>query len=70
MNLDRKNINLSQLRANVVFNKIIEALKNELEDEREMYEGTAPASEFRRGRVAVLKEILSELTNNATGKNK
>lgn len=66
INLDRTNINMRQLRENAAFNKLLDAIRAEFENAREDYENNV-ASEYNRGRVSMLKELLSELTRNATG---
>ncbi|HFQ2794999.1 TPA: hypothetical protein ACMFQN_005264 [Pseudomonas aeruginosa] len=67
MNLDRSQINLSTLRTNAQFKLFVEFLQNELSEEREKYE-TQAASEYQRGRVNLLAELLEALKNNHTGK--
>lgn len=63
MNLSRTQINLSTLRQNAQFNKLVDLLKQELHDERMAYEDTE-ASEYQRGRVNMLKELIEQITNN------
>lgn len=63
MNLDRSQLNLSSLRTNSQFNALLEALRAELTDAREAYEGE-PASEFNRGRVIALRELIDGIAGN------
>lgn len=62
MNIDRTKINMTRLRQNQDFRLFVELLQSELEGTRESYEKTAPASEFLRGKVIALREIVDELT--------
>lgn len=61
MNIDRTKINMTSLRTNTNFRLLVELLQQELADARDIYETTAPASEFLRGKVIALKEIVDEL---------
>lgn len=64
MNIERTKINMSNLRQNANFNALVELLKADLAEARELYENTSPASEFQRGKVIALKELLVSLTGN------
>lgn len=61
MNIDRTQINMTRLRSNSDFQLLIELLKIELKTKREQYEDTV-ASEFLRGQVVALKDLVDELT--------
>lgn len=53
------NANLQSLFASSALQKpMVEYLKSELQKEREVYENN-PANEFTRGRVIMLRDILS-----------
>lgn len=68
MNIDRTKINMTQLRQNQNFRLFVELMQNELHEAREQYERTAPASEFLRGKVMSLRDIVDELTKPSSSK--
>lgn len=58
--IDHTKVNLSQLKSNRGFQQFLACLETALEEARETYESST-ASDFNRGRVAVLKEIISDI---------
>ena len=61
MNIDRTKVNMTQLRQNQNFRLLVEVMQAELQAKRDEYENSAPASEFLRGQVIALKELVDEL---------
>lgn len=68
MNIDRTKVNMTQLRQNQNFRLLVEVMQAELQAKRDEYETTAPASEFLRGQVISLKELVDELLRPTTTK--
>lgn len=58
--LDRSGISMSSLRKDKTFLALLDKLDAHLSKEREEYE-SGEASEFRRGRVVMLRELLQEM---------
>lgn len=59
--IEGKKVAFGQLRTRKEFQMLVSEIQNVLADERELYENT-PASEYRRGRVNVLRDLLEDLT--------
>lgn len=68
MNIDRTKVNMTQLRQNANFRLLIEVLQTELQTKREEYETTSPASEFLRGQVIALRDLVEELVRPSASK--
>lgn len=68
MNIERTKINMTRLRQNTDFRAFVELMQAELAEARVTYETTAPASEFLRGKVIALREIVDELTRPTSGR--
>jgi hypothetical protein len=62
--IDRKKVAFSALRTNQVFNGFVKELEQVLADERETYENNE-ASEYRRGRVNALRELIADITGSS-----
>lgn len=60
LNLARSDISMTNLRKDKTFQALIGKLEEQLDKERTNYEDTS-ASEFNRGRVIMLRELLNEL---------
>lgn len=58
INIDRTKIAMTSLRRSPDFVKFVQHLEDVLDEERDLYE-TQEASDYKRGRVSVLKEIVS-----------
>lgn len=58
--LHRSRCNLAALRTNSDFARYVEALKERLQELRDLYE-TQEASEFTRGQVIAIKDLLNSL---------
>lgn len=58
--LHPKNCALGELRQNSAFKRFVECLNVQLEVYRSEYE-TEPASEFNRGKVHAIKDLLNSL---------
>ena len=65
MNLDRTQINLSQLRSNQQFSVLMGQLHQELDQARQQYEDNE-ASEFNRGRLLAIREIIEAIEGNSS----
>lgn len=59
-----KKVAFGQLRTNQAFNIFVKELEQVLADEREAYE-REPATEYRRGRVNVLSELLDDMSGTS-----
>lgn len=62
--LDTRKVAFGQLRTNQAFRALTAELEKTLAEEREAYENT-PASEYRRGRVNVLRELLEDMVGTS-----
>jgi len=62
--LDTKKVAFGQLRTNQAFRALTAEIEKTLAQEREVYENS-PASEFRRGRVCVLRELLEDMVGTS-----
>lgn len=60
--LSQANCNLAALRSDPTFSKFKEALEVMLQEIRDEYENNE-ASEYTRGRVQGIKEVLTQLSN-------
>ena len=49
------------LQNNTAFREFTSALEEMLAKERDMFEHTSPASEFLRGRVSAMRDLLTEI---------
>jgi hypothetical protein len=58
--IEPQQLSLAKLRQNPLFNAVIDAVAQALEEERDRYEGE-PANEFARGRVCALRALLEDL---------
>ena len=60
--LHRSRCNLAELRTNSAFGNFVTALEERLKELRDMYE-SEEASEFTRGQVNAIKDILNNVAD-------
>lgn len=59
--IETTKVPLGQLRTRREFQALVVQIQQVLDEERQLYENS-PASEYRRGRVNVLRDLLDDLT--------